>query len=208
MLFAAALMLTVLASSAFAGEACYLISNFAVPQYVNITLNNTFFQERLNFIGPSSAGVTINDNASYTLLLNQSQTIKNTTNYTFSTTLLNVSWLPVEHSVSLSLCSIPNSLLTPLTVETTATSTLYTTVATSTATTTIPMAPTTTDLQSTASTSKYTGVDYWPALIADAAVVIIVIIMAIGRHKKDKIAKEQQVNDVSKPKKYQKVERP
>ncbi len=186
LLLAAALAFTLLASSTFAGEACYLISNFAVPQYVNITLNGSFFQERLNFIGPTSAGVTINDNASYTLALNQSQDIKNTTNYTFTTTLLNITWQPVEHTASVSLCSIPNSTLTPLTVETTAPSTIYSTIFTTVATTTIPMGPTTTALQSTSSPSKYTGVDYWPALIADAAVVIIVVIMAIGKHNRDK----------------------
>jgi len=107
-LLVTALALGILIPNAFAGQACYTISNFAVPNYVNITLNSTKFMMRLNYIGPNSAGITINESRSYNLLLNQSQTIMETGNYTYSSELINVSWLPVEHTVVVTLCSEPN----------------------------------------------------------------------------------------------------
>ncbi|MDE1865858.1 MAG: hypothetical protein KGH94_04450 [Candidatus Micrarchaeota archaeon] len=113
---------------AAAAQSCYKISQFAVPQYVNITLNGVKFMERMNFIGPNSAGVTINENASYTLYPNQSQVIWRTPNYTYTTELVAISWLPVEHSANLTLCSTPNAPAlqnsTSTTISTTVSSTI------------------------------------------------------------------------------------
>jgi len=102
-LLAASFMITT--SVAGTGIPCYTISNYAVPNYVNLTFNSTKFTVRLNFIGPSSAGITLNDNSSYNLTLGRPLALRyHNANYTSE--LLNVSWLPVEHSVIINFCSI------------------------------------------------------------------------------------------------------
>jgi hypothetical protein len=68
------------------------------------------FTIRLNFIGSNTAGITIDDNSSYTLPLNQSVFIESLGGYNYSSELLNVSWLPVEHSVTIAFCSSQESL--------------------------------------------------------------------------------------------------
>jgi hypothetical protein len=104
-LLVSAITLLVIVPNAFAGQSCYSISNFAVPNYVNITVNNIKFAIRLNFIGPNSAGITINDSRSFTLPLNQSVVVLNGTNSTYFSELVNVSWLPVGHTATIYFCS-------------------------------------------------------------------------------------------------------
>jgi hypothetical protein len=131
-----------------AAQACYSISNFAVPNYVNLTLNGTRFMMRLNFIGPDSAGITIDDNTSYSLQLNRSQVVFNDSNDTYFTELVNVSWLPVEHSVIVDFCSDPN-LLPVKSTSTTSATTSVTTSSSVVSTTPSTVRPSTTALQST-----------------------------------------------------------
>ena len=107
-----ALLITALAvtsGAATSGIPCYTISNFAVPNFVNATFNNTLYTIRLNFIGPNSAGITINDQSSYNLTFGQSTVVSANANYTYTSELMNVSWLPVEHTVVIDFCSVPKT---------------------------------------------------------------------------------------------------
>ena len=127
-----------LAPGATGTRVCYAISNFSAPNYFNITLNGTKFTIRLNFIGPSSAGITIDDNNSYTLQINQSQVVAQSPNYVYTSWLIGVSWLPVQHTASMAFCSTPNNQTSPNTITSLPTSTsssIPTSTTTSTSTT-------------------------------------------------------------------------
>lgn len=134
---ALSLVLYPLMAGAAGGEACYVVSNWAVPQYVNITLNGSFFMMRLNFLGPNNAGITINETHSYSLNLSNTVMVRTNANYTFTSTLLNVSWLPVEHTAKINLCSTlnPNVITTSTTIPASTTMTTSTTISTSSAST-------------------------------------------------------------------------
>lgn len=101
--------LAITSSAATSGIPCYTISNFAVPNFANATFNGTLYTIRLNFIGPASAGITLNDNASYNLTFGNPTTVSTNANYTYTSQLLNVSWLPVEHTVVIDFCSVPKA---------------------------------------------------------------------------------------------------
>jgi hypothetical protein len=161
-----ALALVLLIPSASAGRACYSISNFAVPNYVNITINGTKFMMRLNYLGPNTAGITINENKSYSLLLNQSWVIKNTTNYTYSSELVNVSWLPVEHTAIITLCSTPNFM--PFTTTTVSITTIKTTTVTSTS------------VSTTQSTSVPATVPSSTPLLNEGFALVTVVVLAVA----------------------------
>jgi YVTN family beta-propeller protein len=80
---------------------CKIISNFTTPKSLDTDLYNSTFNLTDNFITPTTAGVTINGK-SYTLLADKQVNIS--TNQPFSIELLNISYLPIVHSISLSLC--------------------------------------------------------------------------------------------------------
>lgn len=89
------------------GNACYTISNLAQRNYVNITLNGTKFNILLNFIAPTFAGFMVN-NVSNTYRLNETTVIGSNKNYTYTAELTNVSYKPIENTVTLLVCSIRN----------------------------------------------------------------------------------------------------
>jgi hypothetical protein len=170
-----ALVLAMLASNAFALNVCYSVSNFAVPNYVNITLNGTKFMMRLNFLGPDSAGITINESKSYGLLLNQSQTIAKNRNYTYFSELVNVSWLPVEHTAVVMLCSALNQSASSTTTSssTTSSTTSVSTTTTVATTTTLPQTSASTTMpQQPPARKDNTG------LIAGVVALIVVAVLA------------------------------
>ena len=62
----------------------------------------------MNFIGPTDAGVTVNGRIYESVVEGQNYTILNNTNYTYSWACLNLSYLPVEDTIQLGFCSVPN----------------------------------------------------------------------------------------------------
>ena len=170
-----ALAIAMLASNAFALNVCYSVSNFAVPNYVNITLNGTKFMMRLNFLGPDSAGITINESKSYSLLLNQSQVVGKNRNYTYFSELINVSWLPVEHSAVILLCSTLNQSATSTTTSSSTTSASTSTATTSTLATTTVAATT---VASTTMPQQPPAGQNNTAMTAGAAVLVVAAILA------------------------------
>jgi hypothetical protein len=83
---------------------CYLISNLAVPNTASVTLNGTRMGLTMNFIGPNNTGVTINS-FSGTLLPNKIQEISNNGAFNYTVELTNISYIPIEHTVTLKICS-------------------------------------------------------------------------------------------------------
>ena len=156
---------------AFAGKACYLLSNFSAPNFVNLTLNGTKFVERINFVGPQSVGISINDTNSFTLPLNRSVIVANTSKYTYTAELINVSWLPVQHSAVLTFCStlrnLPNS--TTSSIATTTSSSTSSTLRSTTVkkTTSIATTATTTSIEAapvkpvSGQKGFWSGIIYW-----------------------------------------------
>ena len=86
--------------------ACYIFDNLTQYNQANLTLNDTRFQLRVNFITPTSAGVTVN-NSSYTLYANTTQQIYRNTDFNYTIELTNLSYVPIEDTVQLKVCSTP-----------------------------------------------------------------------------------------------------
>lgn len=87
---------------------CYIVGNLAVPNTAGFTLNKTQIGLTTNFIGPNQTGVTINGN-SETLLPNQPQSLFQSGGYKYTAELTSISYIPIEHSVVLQICSSPTS---------------------------------------------------------------------------------------------------
>jgi len=87
---------------------CYVVGNLAVPNTASFTLNKTQIGLTTNFIGPNQTGVTING-YSETLLPNQRQTLFQSGGFNYTAELTSISYIPIEHSVVLQICSSPIS---------------------------------------------------------------------------------------------------
>ncbi len=85
------------------GGLCYMISNFTQAEQVDMSFLGTRFTVVENFISPTDAGVTVNG-ASYTLTLGVATSLQrvNGTNYTVE--LDNITYIPIRHSITLSVC--------------------------------------------------------------------------------------------------------
>lgn len=81
---------------------CYTIANLTAENQETEGFNGTSLNLVVNFIGPTDAGVSVNGTA-YTILPHVSYDLRpGSARYTVD--LLNVSWLPVEHTIALNLC--------------------------------------------------------------------------------------------------------
>ena len=87
---------------------CYTISNYSQKDTETFTLNGILLSSVVNFIGPTDAGVTVNGRIYGSIVLGANYTILNSTNYTYSMRLLNISYLPVEDTIALGFCSSPH----------------------------------------------------------------------------------------------------
>lgn len=88
-------------------SSCITIYNFSRDNEENFTIGNSSFQIVENFISPSAAGVSLNGN---TYLLNPNQTVNASDGYYLD--LENVSYLPIEHTITVDLCYLPPQLST------------------------------------------------------------------------------------------------
>ena len=83
---------------------CYTITNMTALKGTNVTLNGIFIGLVTNFIGPSSAGVTVN-NVSYTLSQGALQTLFNQSGSSYTIELKTVTYLPIIHTIQVKVCS-------------------------------------------------------------------------------------------------------
>jgi hypothetical protein len=74
----------------------------------NGTLNGTFLQIRVNFIGADTGGVTVN-NGSYTLTPGVPQFLFSESGHNYTVELTNITYIPIEHTIAVKVCSTPSN---------------------------------------------------------------------------------------------------
>lgn len=87
----------------------YIISDITQLNSFNVTLEGQQLNVIENYITPTSAGITINGNSGYDLNLSTNYLVTSTSNYSIYVKLLNVSYLPIEQTISLYIYAIPGS---------------------------------------------------------------------------------------------------
>jgi hypothetical protein len=97
---------------------CFTISNMTQDKAANGTLNGTFVNIRVNFVGPDTAGITVSGNTSYTLFPFAPQSLFNQSGYSYTAELTNITYVPIQHTIAVSVCSTSaaslNSSTTPI----------------------------------------------------------------------------------------------
>ncbi len=83
---------------------CFTISNMTQAKSAAGTLNGTSIGMRVNFIGPTQAGITVNNGTSYTLLPGAVQSLFNVSGYSYTAELMNITYVPVLHTVAVEVC--------------------------------------------------------------------------------------------------------
>ena len=78
----------------------------------NVTLDGKFIEIVTNFIGPTSAGVTVN-NVSYTLTEGAAPLPFNISGSDYTLELTAITYLPVLHTIEVSVCGPPGSSTPP-----------------------------------------------------------------------------------------------
>jgi hypothetical protein len=78
----------------------WLITNLTVGNSETFPLSNKTTHLTVNFITPTTAGITVN-NQTYTLTVNNTVSLTNTSNSTDFVVLKNLSYLPILHSIAL-----------------------------------------------------------------------------------------------------------
>ncbi len=88
-----------------------LVIGITPPDTFNVTILGVRLDATNNFVGPTSAGVTINDR-SYLLTLNGTQNITQDRNpsYIYTLQLYNISWTPVLHTIALLIRAVPSGI--------------------------------------------------------------------------------------------------
>ena len=87
-------------------NSCYIVTNLAQLNSLNVSINKVNFKITENYINPNGAGILINGQ-SYELVVNNTYNISNST---VTVKLANVSYLPIQHTITLQLCSIQQSI--------------------------------------------------------------------------------------------------
>jgi hypothetical protein len=85
-------------------SSCYMISNLTQKNTVNVAFNGTVLNLTVNFITPTSAGVSIY-NISYATDVGSITEIPGKSGYNYSYELLNVSYLPIQDTIIVKICS-------------------------------------------------------------------------------------------------------
>ena len=126
------------------GASCYRITNFTIPDSETFALNGTTFTVVASSIMPASAALIIN-NRTYVLALNQSVNLGLHSNYSYTTKLERIQYLPILHMVNANICSMPITTTSTTTITSTSTTISSTIPATTSivpiTTTTVPYAP-------------------------------------------------------------------
>ena len=106
---------TVLPAKSLNGT-CYAIYNFAQDDHASVNLPGMNFTAIENYIQTSGAGVTING-TSYSLAVNSPELISKSAINSYYANILNVSWIPVEHAITLEICAEPSIGYMPSTLN-------------------------------------------------------------------------------------------
>lgn len=172
------------------GNSCYVATPVAWLDTFTFHIGGTTISVLDNFISPNETGVQIGSQT-YTLLENQPQSISGA-NATIE--LTNVSYLPIEHTVTLMLCPVSGaSPLQPSLNSTTNSTTGNLTVQTSPVTTTVlPTIPTTSTVPAavlTTTTVKPSGFGYLYYLLLAIVVVLLLLIFAYYRRRRKRDGK-------------------
>jgi DNA-binding beta-propeller fold protein YncE len=85
---------------------CYRIANFTNPNNERITLNGTTFSITASAVLSGSAALIIN-NGTYLLTPNAPVSIGSNSRYNFTATLTGISYLPILHTMTMDVCSVP-----------------------------------------------------------------------------------------------------
>lgn len=83
---------------------CYLISNLTQRDALPVPINGTTFHLTVNFITPTTAGVSVN-NTAYTLNQSSLQGLLNTSSYRYTIELMSIYYIPIEQTITLEMCS-------------------------------------------------------------------------------------------------------
>ena len=178
----------------------YTISNLAQLDTFGLSLGGVLVKATENFITPTSAGVTFNG-VSYTLPLKGPVMIGIGAGAKLYAELTNVSYLPIEHTVTLLIyATYPNVTKSSTTTTVNTTTTLSTSVSTTVAATTVPT--TTTVNQSTVgaggTSSPGSSMPMSPqteagvAVVAIAIVVVAAVALHLSRKKSEKPARNKR----------------
>ena len=87
---------------------CYTITNMTALKGTNVTLDGMFIEIVTNFIGPTSAGVTVN-NVSYTLTQGALPLPFSISGINYTIGLTTVTYLPILHTIEVNVCGPPGS---------------------------------------------------------------------------------------------------
>ncbi len=180
------------------GTTCYQITNFTTPNYEHFTLNGTSFAVTLSAIAPDSADLIING-ITYVLKLDSPSMLFKNSNFNYTADVTAISYPPIEHTITVDVCSIAIPAATNVTNRTNnaphSTTTIPENTTTNTPTTTIvPNPSNTSNAQSNVSTSNTPNTTP-PAssstyLLAAIVVVIVVVVLFLASRRTSKDSKE------------------
>jgi len=85
---------------------CFQITNFSRYNSETVILHGTTFTIDMNFISPDQSGVSVN-NVAYTLQPNEPVNVTKGKGYNFYIKLTNISYIPLDHSITIEFCSAP-----------------------------------------------------------------------------------------------------
>ena len=88
---------------------CYDLYNLTQKSLVNFYLNNSPISVRVNYITPTGGGITVND-TSYNVTPSVIERLFENRGYNYTAEMSDLSYLPVEDTFSLAVCSSPTSL--------------------------------------------------------------------------------------------------
>jgi uncharacterized membrane protein SirB2 len=166
-------------------ESGHLITNLTVGNSETFLLSNRTTQLTVNFITPTTAGVTVNNQA-YTLTLDNTTVLSNTSNSTDFVVLENLNYVPIVHTINLLFYETITPVFTPPTTTNSTVTKNVTSQSQPTNTTTLftTTIPTTTIIVTTfAPPSTSSGKWYLVALIIIIALILLAIAAALARRR-------------------------
>ncbi len=114
---------------------CYAVNNVTQLDTFNVTFSGVKQDVTENFISPTQAGISVNSNP-YTLQLNGTANVSSNATSNFVVKLLNISYLPLENTIQLSMCPVLKpGITTTITTTTSVATTKPTTTSVKTTTT-------------------------------------------------------------------------
>ena len=154
----------------------YIITNLTKGNSETLNFNNTkTIHITINFITPTMAGMTANNNT-YNLTIDNTVKLADPNNYTYYAELTNLSYLPIQHTIALFVYEQSNQ---PIGISTTTVlpTTSSTTTGGTSSTTMVPRSTIVAASTVQAGATKPLVVNYWTVIIAAASAVALLIII-------------------------------